>query len=86
MNLTMRIRVLNNNGDQLKLSPQINAALDSLGQEAAKSEANWEEATQKMIRVLERDNFDATKLQPEINYYDTKNGKQLFSIKINYTG
>jgi hypothetical protein len=81
----MRIRVLNNNGDQLKLSPQINAALDSLGQEAAKSESNWEEATRKMISVLEGDNFDAAKLKPEINYYDTKHGKQIFSIKFNYS-
>jgi hypothetical protein len=81
----MRIRVLNNNGDQIKLSPQIHTALESLSRQADKTESNWKEITDKMLHVLEGDNFDITKLQPEISYIDTAKGKEVFSIKFNYT-
>jgi hypothetical protein len=81
----MRIRVLNAGGDQLKVSPQINSALENLGRQADKSGTNWQEISNKMLRVLEGDNFDPSKLQLEINYCDTKNGKEVFSFIFNYS-
>jgi hypothetical protein len=82
---TMRIRVINNDGDQLKISPQIQAALESLSKQTDNSGNNWQEISDKMLRVLEGDNFDITKLQAELKYIDTEKGKEVFSVQINYT-
>ena len=82
----MRIRVINNNGDQLKLSPQIQSTLESLSRQTDNTETNWQEISDKMLRVLEGENYDITKLQAELSYIDTPKGKEVFSVNINYTG
>ena len=82
----MNIQVININGDILKLSPQIRAALDSVGEEADKLDANWEAVYEKALRILQGDGFEITKLQPEVKYFDTKEGKKTQSIKIFYQG
>jgi hypothetical protein len=82
----MSIRVFDIQGDQLELAPPVKAALAALGLEADTSEANWEELTQKMGRVLETDGFEVMKFQPEISYYDTKKGKKILEIRFNYWG
>ena len=84
MKLDMNIRVLNGQKEQLFISPQIKSALDSLGLEAEKSEANWDEAAYKMLQVLEGDDFDIHRLRSEISYYDTKKGKKILGIDIHY--
>ena len=78
----MNIRVLNSVGNRIVLDPQLKSALESLGREAEKPDANWQEISQKMLRVLERDGFDVSKLQSEIEYADTKKGKEI--IRINF--
>jgi hypothetical protein len=80
----MNIRVLNGQKEQIIISPRIKSALDSLGLEAEKSESNWDEAAYKMLQVLEGDNFDIHRLRSEISYYDTKKGKKILGIDINY--
>jgi hypothetical protein len=80
----MRIRVINNNGDILEISPQIHEALESLSRQTDNSGNNWQEISDKMLRVLEGENFDITKLQPELKYIDTEKGKEVFSIEISY--
>jgi hypothetical protein len=82
----MMIRVKNVNGDSIELSLQAKSALDNLGLEADKTGANWEGMTNKMLRVLEADNYDITKLQPEVSFIDTKDGKKILEIVINYAG
>ena len=82
----MMIRVKNIFGDSIELSPQTKTALANLGLEADKPDANWDETTGKMLRVLEADNYDVTKLQPEISFIDTKYGKKILEIVINYAG
>jgi|WetSurMetagenome_2_1015567.scaffolds.fasta_scaffold643855_2 hypothetical protein len=84
MKQNMNIRVFNAQKEQIALSPRIKASLDSLGQEAEKSESKWDEAAYKMRQVLQGDNFDIDKLEPVINYYDTKKGKKILGIDINY--
>jgi hypothetical protein len=81
----MFISVINIRGDQIKLSPQINSALAALGLEADTPGADWDEVTHKMIRLLAADDFEITKLQPEVDYYDTKKGKKILEIKIHYS-
>jgi hypothetical protein len=71
-------------GDKLALSPSTKTALDNLGQEGAIPESGWAELERQILDILEKDNFDRTKLQPEISYFDTKKGKKMQSIKINY--
>jgi hypothetical protein len=82
----MHIRVTNIHGDRILLPPQTKSALDSLGIEVAASEANWEETTQKMVRILGFDGFEVMKLQPEISYSNTKDGKKIEEIKFYYSG
>lgn len=82
----MYIRVLNHQGDQIALAPQIKSALDSLAIEAEKPGADWNEVSAKMLRVLEGDGFEIDKLEPEIKYYYTKKFKRIWSIMIRYTG
>jgi hypothetical protein len=86
MKQNMNIRVFNAQKEQIAVSPRIKAALDSLGQETEKSGANWDEAAYKMRQVLQGDDFDIDRLQPVISYYDTKKGKKILSIDINYYG
>lgn len=83
---TMMIRVKNANGDSIELSPNTKSALDSLGLEADKTGADWNETTKKMLRVLGDDNFDITKLTSEVSFIDTKEGKKILEIVINYAG
>ena len=64
------------NGDIIKLSPQIRAALDSVGEEADKLNANWEEVYGKALRILQGDGFEITRLQPEVKYFDTKKARK----------
>ena len=80
----MYIRVLNGKKEQIIISPRIKAALDSLGLEAEKSGATWDEAAYKMLQVLEGDAFDIHRLRSEIDYYDTKKGKKILGIDIYY--
>jgi hypothetical protein len=80
----MNIQVININGDQLVLSPQVQPALDVLGRNGAIPEAGWKELERKILIILAEDGFDITKLQPEISYFDTKQGKKIQGIKINY--
>ena len=80
----MNIQVINLNGDQLVLSPQVQPALDKLTCDGAIPEAGWKELERQILNILEKDNFDRKKLQSEISYYDTKEGKKIQSIKINY--
>jgi len=80
----MYIRVLNAQKEQIIISPRIKAALDSLGLEAEKSEANWDGAAYKMLQVLQGDDFDIHRLRSEISYYDTKKGKKILGIDISY--
>jgi len=79
------IRVLNNDGDQIELSPQTKSALENLGLEADKPNIDWDELTDKMMRVLQGDNFDVKKLKPEVSYMDTKEGKKITQINITYS-
>jgi hypothetical protein len=81
---TMMIRVLDSKGDQIALSPQINSALDSLGLDDAKPDTEWQEISDKIMRVLEGDGFEVYKLQPEITYQETKKGKKIRTITLRY--
>ncbi len=82
----MMIRVKNVNGDSIELSPQTKSALDNLGLEADKPGADWQEVTKKMLQVLGGDDFDITKLKPEVSFIDTKKGKKILEIVIDYAG
>jgi hypothetical protein len=82
----MNIQVININGDSIALSPQVKTALDGVGEEADKLNANWEELSEKVFRILKGDGFDIARLQPEIKYYETKKGKKTQSIRIFYNG
>ena len=81
----MNVRVMNVYGDQIKLSPPIKSAIDALSLEADKTDVNWDEITHKILRVLEGDGFDGTKLQSEVVYFDTKKGKKITEIRIDYS-
>ena len=80
----MNIQVININGDQLVLSPQVQPALDLLDRDGGIPEAGWKELEHKILNILARDGFDRKKLQPEISYFDTKEGKKIQGIKFNY--
>jgi hypothetical protein len=82
----MEIRIVNFRGDKIALSPPVKTALDSLGLEAEKPDINYEELSHKIVRVLEGDGLDLSKLQPEIKYSESKKGKKIQSIKVYYTG
>jgi len=82
----MNIRVFNTHGYQIILPQQLKTSLNNIGLEAEKPNADWNEITHKMLRVLEGYDFDVTRLQPEIAYYETKGGKKISSIDIKYTG
>jgi hypothetical protein len=84
MKQNMNIRVFNAQKEQIVISPRIKAALDSLGQEAEKPQANWNETAYKMLQVLQGDDFEIDRLQSVISYYDTKKGKKILGIDINY--
>jgi hypothetical protein len=79
----MIIRVQNARGNLIKLSPQIASALDSLNTEAHKVNADWDDIVRKALGILEADGFNLAHLQPEVKYYDTKNGTKILTIKIN---
>jgi hypothetical protein len=78
----MIIRIVNVGGNQIVLSPSTKFDLNGIGLEAEKINADWEALMTKILRALERDGFDLSKLQPEIKYYDTKNGRKILSIKV----
>lgn len=80
----MNIQVINLNGDPLVLSPKVQPALDLLDGNGVFPEAGWKELEGKILNILAGDGFDRKKLQPEISFYDTKEGKKIQSIKINY--
>lgn len=82
----MDIRIVNFRGDKIALSPPVKSALDNLGLEAEKPDANYEELTHKILRVLEGDGFKIAKLQPEIKYSENNKGKKIQNIKVYYTG
>jgi hypothetical protein len=80
----MNIQVINSNGDPLVLSPKVQPALDLLDGNGVFPEAGWKELERKILNILANDGFVREKLQPEISYYDTQEGKKIQSIKINY--
>jgi hypothetical protein len=80
----MNIQVINQQGDQLVLSPKVQPALDRLDREGGIPEADWKDLERKILNILAGDGFDKKKLQPEISYFDTKEGKKIQGIKINY--
>ena len=82
----MMIRVKNANGDSIELSPKTKSALDNIGLEADKTGRDWNEVTHEMMRVLGDDNYDITKLTSEVSFMDTKEGKKVMEIVINYAG
>jgi hypothetical protein len=87
MKQMMSIRVFNLKGDQIKLSPEVKTALESAGLEAETvEEAKWDELLAKIGRILKDAGFEVLKLQPEIDYVDTKKGKIIQEIKFNYWG
>ena len=82
----MSVSVINNQGDHVKLTPATVSSLASLALEAEKPNANWDEINVKMLHLLEADGFEIMKLQPEISYYDSKEGRVITDIRISYTG
>jgi len=80
----MNVRVLNPKGEQYELDSNVKNTLVSLAMEANHGESQWEKQMGKMIYVLENAGFSADKLQPEVLYYDTKNGKQIISLRFYY--
>jgi len=81
----MKIQVFNIQGYQISLPPQIKSSLQSFALEADKSAGNWQEITDKMMRVLEVYGFEVEKIQPVIKYYETKISKEILSIEFQYS-
>ena len=80
----MIIRVLNRHNDKYALSKETRSALDAIKREAEKSGADWNVISNKVLQILEKEGFELAKLQPTIYYFESKKGKQIQAIDIQY--
>jgi len=80
----MIIRVLNRHNDKYALSKETSLALDAVKHEAEITEADWNTLSQRVLQILEKEGFNPAKLQPTIYYFETKKGKQIQAIDIQY--
>jgi len=82
----MVIRILNYDGEGLEVSQQARAALTAIGNRAEGYNADWPQISNEIMQALAGDGFEVNALQPEIDYYENKNGKKILNIKVYYGG